>query len=58
MDRARINHYKLHLKIYGQLLIELADHDEEVIKIMNGKTSGGLVSAVREQIEAAALKSA
>ncbi len=31
---SRLNHYRTYLKIYGYLIMELADSDEEIFKLI------------------------
>ena len=51
MDSRKIEHYRVMMKAYGTLIVELADSDEEIIKIITGENSGGLLGALREQIK-------
>ena len=51
MDSRRIEHYRIYMKIYGTLIIELADHDEEIEKFITCKSPCSLLLALREVIE-------
>lgn len=51
MDKRRLEHYRIYMKIYGAMIVELADHDEEIAKIIDGDDLGGLLTAPRERIE-------
>lgn len=46
-----LNHYKIYLKIYGSMLMYLAEDDSEVIKIINNEELDSILKAVRERIE-------
>lgn len=55
MDKARINHYRIYVKLYGYLIMELADHDEEIQKLIVGDNLGVLLLALRDRIETSPL---
>lgn len=50
-EQERLEHYRLHMKIYGTMIVELADSSEEVLKIIKGKNLGPLLQALRKRIE-------
>lgn len=51
MDKARIEHYRMYMKIYGYMMMELADDDEEILRLIIGDDLGPLLFALRERIE-------
>lgn len=48
---SKLNHYRTYLKIYGYLIMELADSDEEIIRLINGEFDDALMQGLRERIE-------
>ena len=51
-DKALIEHYRAYMNIYACMIIELAVHDEEIIKFINGSDELGLLmQGLRERIE-------
>lgn len=51
ISHSKLNHYRTYLKIYGFLIMELADTDEEIIKLINGEFDDALMQGLRERIE-------
>lgn len=51
MDRKTINHYRTYMKIYGTLIVELADDETEVLKLIDGHDLGPLLLGLRDHIE-------
>lgn len=50
-EQERLEHYRFHMKIYGTMIVELADSSEEVLKIIKGENLGPLLKALRGRIE-------
>ena len=51
MHHDKLDRYRLHLKIYGFLLMELANSDEEILNLINAQNLSPLMHALRERIE-------
>lgn len=51
IDRHTFNHYHTYMKIYGYLIMQLADDKAEVIKLMNGECDNLLMIGLRKRIE-------
>lgn len=51
MDNKRLEHYRTYLKIHGWMIMELADSDEEILRLINDENHGALMAALRERIE-------
>ena len=51
MHHDKLDHYRLHLKIYGFLLLELAESDEEILGLIHAQNLSPLMHALRERIE-------
>ncbi len=51
MHNKHLDHYRTSLKIYGHLIMELADCDEEILCLINDENPGDLMSALRDRIE-------
>ena len=47
----KLNHYRAYLKIYGFLIMELADSDAEILNLIQGKNLVPLTAALRQRIE-------
>ena len=50
-DPQKLDHYRLHLKIYGFLLMELAESDEEIRSLIHAQNLSPLMHELRERIE-------
>jgi len=48
---SKLDHYRTHMKIYGSMIMYMAESDEEVRKIIVGDDLDGLLVALRERIE-------
>ena len=46
-----MEHYRIYMKTYGVLIMQLADSDKEVQKIIDGEDLGQLLVALRQRIE-------
>lgn len=51
MDKMVIEHYRLYMKLYGCLIMELADNDEEIVRLIVGDNLGPLLLGLRDRIE-------
>ena len=51
MNPKTMNHYRTYMKIYGLMIVMLADSDEEVLKLINDEHSGPLLEGLRDRIE-------
>lgn len=47
----KLNHYSVYMQIYGLMMIELAQSDQERIKLMNGDYLSPFMVAIRDRIE-------
>ena len=47
----KLDHYRTYLKIYGFLIMELADSDTEILNLIQGKNLAPLTAALRERVE-------
>ena len=47
----KFDHYRTYLKIYGLLIMELADSNSEILKLIHGKNLSPFMIALRERIE-------
>ena len=48
---AKLDHYRAYLKIYGFLIMELADSDAEILNLIQGKNLSLLMRTLRQRIE-------
>ena len=47
----RFHHYQTYMKIYGAMIMELADDETEVIKLIRGECEDDLLKGLRKRIE-------
>ena len=49
--KQKLDHYRTYMKIYGSMIMYLADHEKEVIKIIDGDSQGPLLDSLRDRIK-------
>ena len=47
----KLDHYRFYMKIYGLMILELADDNEEIPKLIKGENFGPLMVALKDRIE-------
>ena len=47
----KIQHYRVYMKMYGQMVMEVANSDEAILDLINEKDLSPFTTALREQIE-------
>ena len=47
----KIQHYRVYMKMYGQMIMELADSDEAVFNLIANKNRSPFATALKTRIE-------